>query len=621
MMQDFVFALKTSDCGCRMTDEDLLRQGRSLELQLVIKDRKWRSKIYKNCFVGSEAIPIIIGLHLASDTSDAIQFGNSLIQNEIIAHITHKIGFKNQNLYYKFTEKYQKSIKAMDITDDDSTFHAHLASQISNELDKQFDEALEDITKPKQSPNTNNKSQSTANPIDRRTMQKHKLQQSNAHLAKRYTKTKVIGRGTYGTVYKGLDNESGETVAIKVIDLDSTEDDINDIMKEIIALRECDSKYVTQYFHSFNIGPELWIVMEYLGGGSIHDFLDAKHKIGIDEQHISIVVREVVMGLSYIHSLMKIHRDIKAANILLTSNGEVKLADFGVVGQLTETMDKRMTLIGSPYWMAPEVVMGGGYDQSADVWSLGVTAIEMAMGAPPYSSLPPYPAMLKITQQDPPNVPESKFSVEFRDFIRQCLIKDVEKRPRINELLKHSFVQKAGKTSHLVQLIQQHQQNKQMELSERSETDQFEEQKGDFNALTVGTSMKKRKNQRDFSVEWTFGTAGSVGMITPRPPYDMEEEDDLYDGTYGDEEDEDYDIDGLEAPSFVHQQININRNYKKQPMDIMIRYMTRIHRSLMAVPWCVLGQYMTQMASMIMRMSMDRIHLMPIQITNLFVIR
>ena len=191
------------------------------------------------------------------------------------------------------------------------------------------------------------------------------IPESNRHLEKRYSKIKVIGRGTYGTVYKGLDKQTGETVAIKIIDLDSCEDDMNDIMKEIIALRDCKSKYVTKYYHSFNIGPELWIVMEYLGGGAIHDFLDSKHKIGIaNERHIAIILREVVAGLAYLHSLKKIHRDIKAANILLTSTGEVKLADFGVVGQLTETIDKRMTMIGSPYWMAPEVIMQDAYDQS-----------------------------------------------------------------------------------------------------------------------------------------------------------------------------------------------------------------------------------------------------------------
>lgn len=174
------------------------------------------------------------------------------------------------------------------------------------------------------------------------------------HLSRRYTKVSIIGRGTYGTVYKGIDTKTGKTVAIKVIDLEATEDDINDIMKEIITLRDCDSKYVTEYYHSFNIGPELWIVMEYLGGGSVQSFLDPKFKLGIDEQYIKIIIKEVVQGLAYLHGLKKIHRDIKAANILLSSEGNVKLADFGIVGQLTETMNKRMTTIGSPYWMAPE---------------------------------------------------------------------------------------------------------------------------------------------------------------------------------------------------------------------------------------------------------------------------
>jgi len=393
---------------------------------------------------------------------------------------------------------------------------------------------------------------------------------SNQHLSQRYTKTKLLGKGTYGTVYKGIDNETGETVAIKIIDLDATEDDINDIMKEIIALRECDSKYVTQYFHSFNIGPELWIVMEYLGGGSVHDFLDTKLKVGIEETYIAVIVREVASGLNYLHSLKKIHRDIKAANILLNSHGDVKLADFGVVGQLSETMDKRMTLIGSPYWMAPEVIMQDaqhGYDQSADIWSLGVTAIEMAMGTPPYSNLPPYPAMLQITQQESPNVPEDKFSDEFRDFIRQCLIKDVKQRPRINEVLKHSFLVNAKKTSHLVTMIQSHQNanatttavhnefqglktygmddeddddDDDEDEDEDDESDQFE-QRSNFGSMVRDTIVAKSNNNKrvssankvrrvsshhnnhEQSIEWTFGTRES-GLVSP--PQDV----DLYGG-------------------------------------------------------------------------------------------
>ena len=162
----------------------------------------------------------------------------------------------------------------------------------------------------------------------------------------------------------------------------------------------------------------------------------------------------------------------------------------------------------------------------ADVWSLGITAIEMAMGAPPYSNLPPYPAMLKITQQDPPNVPESKFSKDFRDFIHQCLIKDVNKRPRISELMKHAFLKKANKTSNLIPLIQQHQHGKN-DLSEiRSsdeESDQFEH-KSDFGSMVrhnvnTGRFKKNKAAKRDISVEWTFGTRDS-GMASPRPPYD-----------------------------------------------------------------------------------------------------
>ena len=165
--------------------------------------------------------------------------------------------------------------------------------------------------------------------------------QSQQHLAKRYTKIGIIGRGTFGTVFRGIDNEDAnkKEVAIKVMDLESIEDDINNIMQEIIALRDCQSEHVPKYYHSFNIGPELWIVMEYMGGGSVHDYIDPKEQLGIESENlIAIILREVTKGLAYLHSLKMIHRDIKAANILLSDNGSVKLADFGVVGRLTETV-------------------------------------------------------------------------------------------------------------------------------------------------------------------------------------------------------------------------------------------------------------------------------------------
>eukprot|EP00490_Sorites_sp_Unknown_P012850 CAMPEP_0114658026 /NCGR_PEP_ID=MMETSP0191-20121206/14975_1 /TAXON_ID=126664 /ORGANISM="Sorites sp." /LENGTH=432 /DNA_ID=CAMNT_0001878915 /DNA_START=16 /DNA_END=1315 /DNA_ORIENTATION=+ len=364
-------------------------------------------------------------------------------------------------------------------------------------------------------------------------MQRKKVETKD--LEQRYQKISILGKGTYGTVYKGIDTETGMSVAIKIIDLDSTNDDIEDIMKEIVALRDCDSKYVTKYYSSFNIGPELWIVMEYLGGGCVADFLDTKLGIGISEEYIAIILREIVYGLSYIHSMKKIHRDIKAGNILLSSKGDVKLADFGVVGQLSDSINKRMTLIGSPYWMAPEVIMQDSYDMCADIWSLGITAIEMAMGKPPYSDYPPYPAMLKITRDDPPTLPNDNFSKKFRDFVSKCLTKDVTKRATINELKQHKFITHAKKTKELVNLI----------TGKHTNNDNISNGSIDDEKIR-DIAKRKRTKRSSYSIEWTFGTQSHQGQNTPKP-WEFNMNGDLY----GDNiipEDEENDSDYNEMP-------------------------------------------------------------------------
>jgi serine/threonine-protein kinase 24/25/MST4 len=185
--------------------------------------------------------------------------------------------------------------------------------------------------------------------------------------------------------------------------------------------------------------------MEFVDGGSI---LDRIKKKPLTEEEIAIVVKEVLSGLQYLAMEGKIHRDIKAANILLARNGQVKLADFGATAQLTDTMTKCSTFVGSPYWMAPEVMTQNSYDGKADIWSLGVTCFEMATGAPPNANIHPLRVVSIIPRQPPPQLPPS-YSAEFRDFISKCLIKDPAERYSIKELLKMEFVQKAGKTSTL----------------------------------------------------------------------------------------------------------------------------------------------------------------------------
>uniref|UniRef100_A0A673LNV1 non-specific serine/threonine protein kinase n=1 Tax=Sinocyclocheilus rhinocerous TaxID=307959 RepID=A0A673LNV1_9TELE len=260
----------------------------------------------------------------------------------------------------------------------------------------------------------------------------------------------VVGNGTYGQVYKGRHVKTGQLAAIKVMDV--TEDEEEEIKLEINMLKKYSHhRNIATYYGAFikksppGHDDQLWLVMEFCGAGSITDLVKNTKGNSLKEDWIAYISREILRGLAHLHAHHVIHRDIKGQNVLLTENAEVKLVDFGVSAQLDRTVGRRNTFIGTPYWMAPEVIAcdenpDATYDYRSDLWSCGITAIEMAEGAPPLCDMHPMRALFLIPRNPPPRLKSKKWSKKFFSFIEGCLVKNYTQRPPTDQLLKHPFI-------------------------------------------------------------------------------------------------------------------------------------------------------------------------------------
>ncbi|KAM4599000.1 STE20-like serine/threonine-protein kinase isoform 2-T2 [Fundulus diaphanus] len=297
-----------------------------------------------------------------------------------------------------------------------------------------------------------------------------------------------LGDGAFGKVYKAQNKQNGTLAAAKVIDT-KTEDELEDYMVEIEILASCDHHHIVKLLDAFYFEGKLWILIEFCAGGAV-DAIMLELERPLTEPQIRVVCRQTLEALTYLHEKKIIHRDLKAGNILLSLDGEVKLADFGVSAKNTNTLQRRDSFIGTPYWMAPEVVMcetskDRPYDYKADIWSLGVTLIELAQIEPPNHEMNPMRVLLKIAKSEPPTLMQpSRWSSEFNDFLRRALDKNVDNRWSSTQLLQHPFVTSVTDSRPLRELIAEAKAEVTEEIEDSKEDE--EEEEPDAAAATPG---------------------------------------------------------------------------------------------------------------------------------------
>ena len=354
-----------------------------------------------------------------------------------------------------------------------------------------------------------------------------------------------IGRGSAGDVHTARDKLTDDVVAVKLVDLEEAEDEVEDIQREISYLMQCSSPFVTKYLGCW-LDPgstRLAIAMEYMAGGSVADLISDAFGGPLPESACAVVCRDLLYALDYLHGEGKIHRDVKCANVLLTAAGEIRLADFGVAGTLTQTLggNKRRTFTGTPFWMAPEVIQAhesDGYNSKCDIWSLGITAMEAANGTPPYSDLHPMRVLFFIPKNPPPRLEGASFSAEFKEFCASCLQKDPDRRPRAAQLVNHRFIADAPeRCDELVDRVTRRMRGETRVAS----TSEMNDSPSNANAEDTRASIQ---NHKASVPSWDFGDGTLKRFNKPGAgPPKMTDEDKRRDAVDDDSDEEDADYD------------------------------------------------------------------------------
>ncbi|XP_054424023.1 serine/threonine-protein kinase 10 [Pteronotus mesoamericanus] len=329
-----------------------------------------------------------------------------------------------------------------------------------------------------------------------------------------------LGDGAFGKVYKAKNKETGDLAAAKVIETKS-EEELEDYMVEIEILATCHHPYIVKLLGAYYYDGKLWIMIEFCPGGAV-DAIMLELDRGLTEPQIQVVCRQMLEALNFLHGKKVIHRDLKAGNVLMTLEGDIRLADFGVSAKNLKTLQKRDSFIGTPYWMAPEVVMcetmkDTPYDYKADIWSLGITLIEMAQIEPPHHELNPMRVLLKIAKSEPPTLlTPSKWSAEFRDFLKTALDKNPETRPSAAQLLEHPFVSSVTSNKALRELVAE----AKAEVMEEIEDGRDEAEEEDAGDATSPVGNHAPDSSEEAQVSPSADKEPSLTPVPPSPPED-----------------------------------------------------------------------------------------------------